>query len=177
MTIPVFPQNKPLMHVHFPPFLDLWLSDLHLFQSMLSWPGAAISHPRTGGPSLTDVAREYLANVFVQDRSTQATAHSSTSEVVYNKLLEEFLINHWSKSNFAEIQRRYIQPSHTDRYPPVPAQGFGMRGMRLYCSLAKRKSYATNRLAIHEDTVVAVITASVPSEDLVQNPTENAFIS
>ena len=59
----------------------------------------------------------------------------------------------------------------------MPAQGFGMRGMRLYCSLAKGKIYTTNRLAVREDSVVAVITASVPSEDLVQNPTENVFIA
>lgn len=71
MTIPVFPQNKLAMHAHFTSSLDFWLSDLYLFQSMLPWPVAAISHPRTGSPSLTDVAREYLINVFLWDGSTQ----------------------------------------------------------------------------------------------------------
>ena len=158
------------MYVHFPSFLDFWLSDLHLFQSMLSWPEAAISHPRTGSPSLTDVAREYLAKVFLQDRSTQATAHSSISEKVYKELLEDFLINHWWKSDFAETERRYTQPNQTDRYPPEPAQGFEVREMRLCCFLAKGKSDVANRLVVE-----AIITASVPREDLVWNPTENAL--
>ena len=168
------PSKQPLMYVHFPSFIDFWLSDLHLFQSMLSWPGAAISHPRTGSPSLTDVAREYLANVFLRDRSTQAMAHNSISEQVYKELLEDFLINHWWKSYFAEIERRYTQPNQTDRYPPEPAQGFEMREMRLCCFLAKGKSYVANRLVVHTDTA-AIITASAPREDLVWNPTENAL--
>lgn len=94
MTIPVFSENKPVMHVHLPFFLDLWLSDLHLFQSVLSWPGAAISHPRTESPSWTDTARNHLTNVFLPDRSTQAMAHRGMREEVYYKLLEEFLVNH-----------------------------------------------------------------------------------
>lgn len=130
--------------------------------------------PKDREPELDRFAREYLANVFLQDRSTQAMTHNSISEQVYKELLEDFLINHWWKFDFAETERRCTQPNQTDRYPPEPAQGFEMREMRLCCFLAKGKSYVANRLFVHTDTA-AIITASVPREDLVWNPTENAL--
>lgn len=94
MSISIFPQIKSIMHVHFPSSFDFWLSALHLFQSMLSWPVAAISQPRTGSPSRTDIARKYLTNAFLRDRSTQEMAPNSITEKVYDELLEELLISH-----------------------------------------------------------------------------------
>lgn len=72
MTIPVFSQNKPIMHVHFPSrrlavrFIPL---PIHV---ILAWSSNIT--PKDRGSNCTDVAREYLTNVFLCDRSTQEIA-------------------------------------------------------------------------------------------------------
>lgn len=91
MTIPVFPQNKPIMDAHFLSSLDFWLSDLHLFQSTQSWPIVAISQPGTGSSSLTEVAR--VPNKCFLMGSTQETAPNHVTGEVYNGPLKELSVS------------------------------------------------------------------------------------
>jgi hypothetical protein len=72
--------------------------------------------------------------------------------------------------------RRFIQPSHPDRYIPMPAQGFEMREERLCCSLATCKGYSASRLVICE-CIGAVAITSVLQDDVLRNPTENELSS
>lgn len=85
MTTPIFLQNKAITVAHFPSALGSWLSDLHLFQLMFSWPTAALLQPRPGRSSPGDPAREYQQMFFTG--SFQETIPRDDTGEVYNGLL------------------------------------------------------------------------------------------